>query len=77
MTEFCIKAVDDSKAKIIDCKTGKEIDICSLCGTGKFKRTRGKRAPSTYNIFMGQCVKGKSGPIKERFRSCVTDWKRK
>jgi hypothetical protein len=78
MTEICIEPVTDSKAKLIDCSTGKEIDICSLCGGGgAVKRARGKRAPSPYNIFMGSCVKGKAGDIKSRFKACVEEWKKK
>ena len=40
------------------------------------KGPRGKRAPSEYNLFMGKCVKEKTGPIKERFKSCVVEWKK-
>ena len=82
MTELCIQPIDDSRAKLIDCSTKKELDICNLCGHKGLaypvgKGTRAKRAPSQYNIFMGSCVKGKSGDIKVRFKACVEEWKRK
>jgi len=42
----------------------------------KGKRQKGKREPSEFNIFMGECVKEKTGPIKERFKECVETWKK-
>jgi len=77
MTELCIQPIDDNRARLIDCSTKKELDICNLCGHGGGKGTRAKRAPSPYNIFMGSCVKGKSGDIKTRFKACVEEWKKK
>ena len=41
----------------------------------KEKKTRKKRAPSKYNIFMGECVKGKTGDVKVRFKECAVEWK--
>lgn len=43
----------------------------------KAKRTRTKRAPSAYNIFMGECVKelGSDVPIQERFKACAVKYK--
>jgi hypothetical protein len=38
-------------------------------------RSRGKRGKSEYQVFMGECVKGKSGPVKERFRECAKEWR--
>lgn len=43
-----------------------------MCTTRKGKK---KRAPSAYNIFIGSCVKEKTGPVTERFKSCVIEWK--
>ena len=78
MSEICIKPIGDNKAKLIDCSSGKEIDLCEVINRcGHKVRAGGKRAPSAYNIFIGSCVKGKSGPIKQRFKSCVEDWKSK
>jgi len=37
---------------------------------------RSKRAPSKYNLFMKECIKGKSGPIQERFRACALEYKK-
>ncbi|MHA1852544.1 MAG: hypothetical protein ACTSUF_03445 [Candidatus Heimdallarchaeaceae archaeon] len=76
MTELCVEIVDENRFKVVDCSTGKEIDICSLCG-GRVASRRKKRAPSEYNKFMSTCVKGKSGPIQERFKSCAGEWRRK
>jgi len=73
MTEICIKFLDDKKARIIDCDTGKEIDICSICGV---KSGRKKRTPSKYNIFIGRCMKGKSGPVPARMKECSAEWKK-
>jgi hypothetical protein len=41
----------------------------------KGKREKGKRQPSEFNIFIGKCVKEKTGPITERFKKCVGEWK--
>lgn len=49
-----------------------ECDLPS--GVGKERK---KRKPSAYNIFMGSCVKGKSGRIQDRFKSCAADWRSK
>jgi len=83
MTEICIQPIDDKRAKLIDCSTGKEIDLCELianrCG-GRAKagaKARGKRAPSAYNQFIGSCVRGKTGAITERFKACVEEWKKR
>lgn len=61
--EELLRRVKDEKAK----KIIESIQIC---------KTRRKRAPSKYNIFMGGCVKGKTGPIKNRFKSCAGEWKK-
>ena len=37
---------------------------------------RKKRSPSAYNIFMGKCIKGKSGAIQTRFRECALEYKK-
>ena len=41
------------------------------------KRGGRTRALSPYNKFIGSCVKGKSGPVKTRFRECAKEWRRK
>jgi len=41
------------------------------------KQSKKKRAPSKYNIFMGKCVKSKSGKITTRLKKCATEWKKK
>jgi len=78
MTEICIKPIDDGTAKLVDCKTKKEVDICEVianrCGLGK-GRAKGKRAPSKYNIFMKDCLKSKTGPIQQRFKECAAKYK--
>jgi len=38
---------------------------------------RGKRAPSQYNIFMGECIREKTGAIQERLRACALEWRQK
>lgn len=37
---------------------------------------RAKRAPSAYNLFIKECVPKKSGPITDRFRACVEEYKK-
>jgi len=39
------------------------------------KKTRKKRAPSEYNIFIGECIKGETGPVPERMKTCAIEWK--
>lgn len=41
------------------------------------EKAKKKRAPSEFNIFIGSCVKEKTGPVPERFKSCVVEWKKK
>lgn len=41
----------------------------------KEKKTRKKRAPSEYNIFIGECIKAGEGPVPERMKACAIDWK--
>jgi hypothetical protein len=41
------------------------------------KMAKHKRKLSKYNLHMSKCLKGKSGPIKRRFSSCVVEWKKK
>ena len=59
-----LRLIKDDRAKNI-------INSIQIC------RRKTKRAPSKYNVFMGSCVKGKTGAIKDRFRSCVSEWKMK
>jgi len=47
-----------------------EIGPCS--GTGKKKRK-----PSRYNLFMGRCIKEKTGPVTQRFKECALEYKKK
>jgi len=71
--EICLKHLEGNKYSTIDCETGESVDLIPE-GKVKTKRTR---APSQYNIHMGQCVKSKTGPIKERFSFCAAEWKKK
>ena len=41
----------------------------------KAKKTRKKRAPSQYNLFIGGCIKAKEGPVPERMKACAIEWK--
>lgn len=41
----------------------------------KEKKTRKKRAPSQYNLFIGACIKSKEGPVTERMKACAVEWK--
>ncbi len=41
------------------------------------RKAKKKRAPSKYNIFMGECVKKPKEGLdhKEKFRACATEYK--
>ena len=41
----------------------------------KEKKPRKKRAPSQYNLFIGDCIKAKEGPVTERMKACAVEWK--
>ena len=41
----------------------------------KEKKPRKKREPSQYNLFVGECIKAKEGPVTERMKSCALEWK--
>ena len=74
MPKICFKSIGGNEFLPIDCNTGKEINICDLCVTGK---GRGKRALSNYNIHMKECIPKKSGPIQQRFKTCAEEYKRR
>ena len=43
-----------------------------MCTARKGKK---KRAPSAYNIFIGECVPKETGPVTERFKRCARKYK--
>jgi len=74
-SEFCLEHVKDNRYQPVDCETGEPVNPCGK-GTSKDGR-RVKRAPSKYNIFMGECIKKHSGAIQERFKKCAAEYKKK
>ena len=72
--EVCLEPVKGNMYKFVDCETGKPTNPC---GRGVSKDGRKGRKPSAYNIFIGECIKKKSGPIPERMKSCSKEWKSK
>ena len=67
--EICLEHLKENRYHVVDCETGKSAGLGD-----KRKRTR---APSKYNLHMKDCLKKTSGPIKQRFKSCAEEWKRK
>lgn len=63
----CLKHLHGEVYEVIDCETGTPIAL----------DVKNKRAPNAYNVFIGQCVRSKTGPVTERFRACVAEWKTK
>ncbi|MEM2445744.1 MAG: hypothetical protein QW734_03715 [Candidatus Bathyarchaeia archaeon] len=57
--------------RICECETGEEISIEEIC------KSKNKRKPSAYNLFMKDCIKQKSGTIQERFKECAKEYKLK
>lgn len=52
--------------------------VTEIVGDAKeCKLAKKKRVPSLFNLFIGSCIKEKTGPVPERFRSCVVEWKEK
>lgn len=43
----------------------------------KEKKTKKKRAPSKYNIFIGKCIKERSEgePVQEAMKKCAIKWR--
>lgn len=39
------------------------------------EKAKKKREPSQFNVFVGDCVKKKAGPVTERFKECVLEYK--
>lgn len=70
--KVCLKPIEDDIYEVIDCDSKEPIDF----GKNQ-KNQRRNKTPSDYNIFMGSCLKSKSGDIKSRFKNCVDEWKRK
>lgn len=54
---------------IADCKPGKFINVCS-CAKGGEAKSKGKRPPSEYNLFIGQCMRGTERSLKD----CAGEW---
>ena len=67
--EICLEHIKENRYHIVDCATGQPTDL----GDGRRK----KRAPSAYNLHMKECLHRKTGPIKERFKSCAAEYKKK
>ena len=70
-----IEITGDSRIHALrDCGDGSPLQVISTKREG-----RAKRAPTQYNIIMGQCVKrGPAGtPVQQRFQRCVVEWKQK
>ena len=72
MPEACCSCEDVRKIvkEIVKEEFTKAVE--ELKATRPSGKQRVKRAPSKYNIFMGECVK-EGGD----FRSCAKDWKKK
>lgn len=68
MAKICLAEVEDEVFKKVDCDSKSVTHIA---------KSKSKRKPSKYNIFMGKCVKGKTGEIKTRFKACVMEWKKR
>ena len=51
--------------------------VLEIIEEAKVKPAKKKRKPSEYNIFIGECVPKKTGPVKERFKECVIAWKKR
>lgn len=49
-----------------DCEDGAMIGV-------ELEGKRAKRAPSSYNLFIGECIKGRGGTMS----SCALEWKEK
>lgn len=43
-----------------------------ICTEGK-SSGRGK---SKYNLFIGECIRGGTGPITERMKGCAAEWRK-
>jgi len=41
------------------------------------KGARAKRAPSKYNLWIKECIPGKTGAIQDRFKACASEYKKR
>ena len=61
--------------KIADCPEDMDIQMCGG------KTVRSKRAPSAYNIFVGDCIRAKDikgfGAAAPAMKGCAAEWKAK
>ena len=71
---ICLENIKENMFHVVDCKSGEPV---KSFGVGGKVKSKVKRKPSAYNIHMGSCLKSLTGPIKERFRTCVAKWKAK
>jgi len=66
-------AVRELLAKIADCPEPEDIQLCGG------KTVRGKRAPSAYNIFVGDCIRAKNikgfGAAAPAMKGCAAEWR--
>ena len=59
--------------KIADCDGDREVQLCT-------SKTKGTRAPSEYNLFIGECMKRENagGEFKKApaaMKKCATEWR--
>ena len=64
-----IPSLKDVLGKVADCPGPRSLELCG----------RGKRQPSAYQEFVGQCMKGKSiksfAEAPQAIRSCAAEWR--
>ena len=67
-----IEAIDNNADKLNYIKN--VLDSCSLVGTPQ-KKTKKKRRPSGYNLFIGECMKPTPHYLGKPMKECAADWK--
>lgn len=65
--KICLRQIGKEEFQVISCETGLPTSI---------QLSRKKRPPTAYNIFMGECIKKKSGAIQKRFKECAIEYKK-
>lgn len=77
LKEIILQEVDDPGLRALpECADGSAIGFSFPDARDTGRR---KRAPSAYNRFMGDCIRGGSAdvPVPQRMKACSVQWKEK
>jgi hypothetical protein len=61
----------------MNCKIIKKDDKDITLDCDGMPKSKAKRKPSEYNLFIKECLPGEKGAIKDKFKACAIKWRKK